>query len=70
MNRTFADIDGAVLVAIVVAVLAIVAVTLVQANIEGLIPACAEDVVLVGAGDFAEGRYERYVCGPALDDFR
>ncbi len=30
---------------------------------------CPEDSVLVGLGDFDHGRYERYVCGPAMDDY-
>ena len=34
-----------------------------------MVPACAEDVVLVGVGDFDRGRWSRYECGPALDSF-
>lgn len=30
---------------------------------------CQEDAVLVGAGDFHAGRYERYECGPSMDDY-
>lgn len=33
------------------------------------VPQCAEDAVLIGAGDFNDGRWERYECGPAVDDF-
>ena len=33
-------------------------------------PECAEDVVLVGVGDYVDGRWTAYVCGPAVDDFR
>lgn len=33
------------------------------------IPRCAEDAVLIGTGDFERGRWDRYVCGPAVDDF-
>ena len=29
---------------------------------------CAEDVVLVGQGDFERGRWNSYECGPAVDD--
>ena len=32
------------------------------------IPQCYEDAVLVGIGDFDNGRWDTYVCGPALDD--
>jgi hypothetical protein len=30
---------------------------------------CPEDAVLVGQGEFENGRWDRYVCGPAVDDF-
>ena len=33
------------------------------------IPRCYEDQVLVGIGQFDTGRYETYVCGPAMDDY-
>jgi len=33
------------------------------------VPTCAEDVVLIGAGEFHNGRWEYYVCGPAVDNF-
>ncbi len=33
-------------------------------------PHCQEDEVLVGVGDFSDGRWAEYICGPALDDFR
>ena len=32
-------------------------------------PSCWEDSVLVGVGDFENGRWEEYRCGPSLDDF-
>jgi hypothetical protein len=32
------------------------------------IPACPEDAVLIGEGDFVAGRWSSYVCGPAADD--
>jgi len=32
------------------------------------VPQCAEDVFILGVGDFVEGRWSSYVCGPALDD--
>jgi hypothetical protein len=33
-------------------------------------PRCPEDAVLVGVGDFSNGTWQGYECGPALDDFR
>jgi len=33
------------------------------------VPTCAEDVVLIGAGEFSDGRWDYYVCGPAVDNF-
>ena len=33
------------------------------------IPQCHEDVVLVGVGQFENGRWDSYICGPAVDDY-
>lgn len=33
------------------------------------IPKCAEDVVVIGVGQFDNGYWTDYICGPALDDF-
>lgn len=33
------------------------------------IPACEEDAVLIGVGDFEQGRWSAYTCGPAVDDY-
>ena len=30
---------------------------------------CAEDAVLVGTGEYENGWWTEYECGPALDDF-
>jgi hypothetical protein len=32
-------------------------------------PQCAEDVVLQGTGEFVNGRWSSFECGPARDDF-
>ena len=40
-----------------------------QHNLNPVIPKCQEDVVLVGMGNFEDGRWDYYTCGPALDDF-
>ena len=32
-------------------------------------PRCVEDVVIVGTGDFENGRWDAYTCGPAADDY-
>lgn len=34
----------------------------------GELPKCAEDVVIVGHGEYSYGRWDYYSCGPALDD--
>lgn len=34
-----------------------------------VVPTCSEDAVLVGCGDFENGRWTYYICGPAVDDF-
>lgn len=33
------------------------------------IPQCEEDAVIIGDGDFENGRWERYECGPSVDDY-
>ena len=33
------------------------------------VPRCAEDVVIVGQGQFEAGLWASYECGPALDDY-
>jgi len=33
------------------------------------VPNCPEDSVLVGIGQFEDGQWDSYECGPALDDF-
>ncbi len=33
------------------------------------LPQCQEDVVLVGIGNFENGRWDSYICGPAVDDY-
>jgi len=33
------------------------------------VPQCAEDAVIIGTGDFDNGRWTQYICGPALDDY-
>ena len=30
---------------------------------------CPEDAVLMGMGEYENGRFENYACGPAVDDF-
>lgn len=62
-KRTIGEL--AILAAVVL--LAILAVTVGPLR---AIPSCAEDVVLVGAGDFEGGRWDRLECGPALDDLQ
>jgi hypothetical protein len=34
------------------------------------VPSCYEDQVLVGTGDFEDGRWDAYWCGPAVDDYK
>ena len=33
------------------------------------IPECQEDAVLLGAGQFENGTWDYYTCGPSVDDF-
>lgn len=50
------------------AVLFAVAV-LAAASTAATLPQCEEDAVLIGTGDFDNGRWSAYMCGPAVDDF-
>lgn len=34
------------------------------------LPACQEDEVIIGDGDFVEGHWTRYICGPSFDDLQ
>lgn len=54
--------------AIVALLAALTALT--AATARPIIPACPEDAMLVGTGQFADGRWDAYVCGPAVDDVR
>lgn len=33
-------------------------------------PRCQEDAVILGQGEFNDGRYEFYICGPSVDDYK
>ena len=41
-----------------------------QARGERQVPQCVEDAVLIGKGDFENGRWTGYECGPAVDDYQ
>ena len=62
-TRQLLTIYGYCLLMAVAIVIAAVAITTPH------IPACEEDQVLVGTGDFDHGHYSEYVCGPAVDDY-
>lgn len=34
-----------------------------------VIPVCEEDQVLMGTGEFKNGQWSQYTCGPAVDDY-
>lgn len=34
-----------------------------------VLPDCPEDAVLIGHGQFENGRWDTYGCGPARDDY-
>ena len=33
------------------------------------VPDCAEDVVILGTGEFENGQWQYYICGFAVDDY-
>ena len=55
------------IIAIAIFILAITAATYIGRLM--YIPQCHEDAVIVGIGDFENGRWTEYICGPSLDDF-
>lgn len=59
MRATFAAFVGTVVLATTVAIGSLASPS---------IPQCAEDVVLVGVGQYENGQWDGFVCGPALDD--
>lgn len=60
-----------VTIAIVAILILGVAICGVYANGQNhYIPKCAEDVVLVGTGDYQDGRWDSLTCGPARDDYK
>ena len=62
---TVEDLKSTILILVLV-VLGLMAFNLTPLR---MTPSCWEDSVLVGVGDFEDGRWEEYRCGPALDDF-
>ena len=50
---------------------AVIVLFLITALVAGTrpVPQCEEDQVLIGTGDFDAGRWDAYVCGPAVDDY-
>jgi hypothetical protein len=34
-----------------------------------IMPRCSEDVVVIGQGDYNDGLWTSYTCGPAVDDY-
>lgn len=33
-----------------------------------IIPRCPEDATIIGFGEYEDGRWDHYSCGPALDE--
>ncbi len=68
---SFKDVVTILIISVVVALAFVVIVIGLAQYLESLviIPQCHEDVVLVGIGDFENGRWDSYTCGPAVDDF-
>jgi len=56
-------------VVLLIALLFMAAAFLLTLDAPPAIPTCEEDVVLVGVGNFEDGRYDAYICGPAMDDY-
>ena len=57
-----------IFIALLVTLLLTFVITIIGPTINQM-PRCQEDVVLIGQGDFENGRWDYYVCGPAIDDY-
>lgn len=59
---------------IVVAFIIMFFATIIAAYVFGghapVLPRCHEDQVIVGIGQFDDGLWSEYQCGPSLDDWR
>ena len=42
----------------------------VEVTVTSLMPRCQEDVVIIGYGQFDNGIWSDYGCGPAVDDYK
>ena len=57
------------LIVILISVVALLFLIAFQLTPLRMTPSCWEDSVIVGVGDFEDGRWEEYRCGPSLDDY-
>jgi|GEM_PF-5413948 len=48
---------------------AAVLVAAVTAGHDDRLPRCVEDAVIIGSGDFVDGLWSTYICGPSVDDY-
>lgn len=39
------------------------------AHEQGRVPVCEEDALVIGTGEFEDGRWSDYICGPTADDY-
>lgn len=65
--------DRAVVAASWIVLIAVAGLLWVQAQTASIasIPACQEDAVIVGTGEFhSDGRWDDYGCGPSWDDLQ
>lgn len=42
----------------------------VEVTVTSPMPRCQEDVVIIGYGQFDNGVWSDYACGPAVDDYK
>ena len=44
--------------------------TAAEVTVTSLMPRCQEDVVIIGYGQFDDGIWSDYGCGPAVDNYK
>ena len=73
MNEKFKhNVDQFLILVFLISVLTVAIFTILTMSLPDPIPTvpqCQEDQVIVGQGQFNDGYWDYYTCGPALDDF-
>lgn len=67
--------DNEVMISIISSIVAVIITSLVYITASSIgnmksMPACTEDATIIGQGEYTNGRWDYYVCGPVYDDLQ